>query len=105
MKDYKDFKAETVGLAQFDKIREDGRLLMEYVRGSTAYGTNIEGISDVDTGGVYLCTINELLGYNSYHKEVSDSKSDNKWFELGNFINLLVKANPNILEALFVPDN
>ena len=105
MKDYKDFKAETVGLAQFDKIREDGRLLMEYVRGSTAYGTNIEGISDVDTGGVYLCTINELLGYNSYHEEVSDSKSDNKWYELGNFINLLVKANPNILEALFVPDN
>lgn len=104
MKNYKDFKAETVGLAQFDKIREDGRLLIEYVRGSSAYGLTTP-TSDVDTGGVYLCTINELLGYNSYHEEVSDSKSDNKWFELGNFIKLLVKANPNILEALFVPDN
>ena len=89
MKDYKDFKAETVGLAQFDKIREDGRLLIEYVRGSSAYGLTTP-TSDVDTGGVYLCTINELLGYNSYHEEVSDSKSDNKWFELGNFIKLLV---------------
>ena len=105
MKNYNCYKSETHGLPQFDKIRNDGRLLMEYVRGSTAYGTNIEGISDVDTGGVYICTINELLGYNSYYKEVSDSKSDNKWYELGNFINLLVKANPNILEALFVPDN
>ena len=105
MKNYNCYKSETHGLPQFDKIRNDGRLLMEYVRGSTAYGTNIEGISDIDTGGVYICTINELLGYNSYYKEVSDSKSDNKWYELGNFINLLVKANPNILEALFVPDN
>lgn len=105
MKDFRNYKSETIGLPQFDKIRNDGRLLMEYVRGSSAYGTNIEGISDIDTGGVYICTINELLGYNSYREEVSDSKSDNKWFELGNFINLLVKANPNILEALFVPDN
>ena len=39
MKDYKDFKAETVGLAQFDKIREDGRLLIEYVRGSLCKDT------------------------------------------------------------------
>ena len=64
MKDFRNYKSETIGLPQFDKIRNDGRLLMEYVRGSSAYGTNIEGISDVDTGGVYICTINELLGYN-----------------------------------------
>ena len=52
MKDFRNYKSETIGLPQFDKIRNDGRLLMEYVRGSSAYGTNIEGISDVDTGGV-----------------------------------------------------
>ena len=56
-------------------------------------------------GGIYICSIKELLGYNTYKEEIADSKNDNKWYELNKFISLLVKANPNILEALFVDDN
>lgn len=52
-----------------------------------------------------MCSIKELLGYNTYKEEIADSKNDNKWYELNKFISLLVKANPNILEALFVDDN
>lgn len=100
---FKDYKSDTVGIPEFDKIRNDGRLLIEYVRGSTSYNLQTPD-SDIDTGGIYICTMNELLGYNTYNEEISDKKSDNKWYELGTFINLLVKSNPNILEALFVDD-
>ena len=104
MKSYKNFKTETVGIPEFDKIRNDGRLLIEYVRGSTSYGLSTP-TSDIDSGGIYICSIKELLGYNTYKEEIADSKNDNKWYELNKFISLLVKANPNILEALFVDDN
>ena len=103
MENYKNFKSETVGIPEFDKIRNEGRLLIEYVRGSTSYGLSTES-SDIDSGGIFICSIKELLGYNSYKEEVADAKNDNKWYELNKFISLLVKANPNILEALFVDD-
>lgn len=104
MKSYKNFKTETVGIPEFDKIRKDGRLLIEYIRGSVSYGLDTPE-SDKDSGGIYICSIKELLGYNTYKEEIADSKNDNKWYELNKFISLLVKANPNILEALFVDDN
>ena len=104
MKSYKNFKTETVGIPEFDKIRKDGRLLIEYIRGSVSYGLDTPE-SDKDSGAVYMCSIKELLGYNTYKEEIADSKNDNKWYELNKFISLLVKANPNILEALFVDDN
>ena len=88
----------------FDLIRQEGRLLMEYVRGSTCYGLNTP-TSDVDTGGIYICTANELLGMSGYKPQISDSKHDNTWYEIGNFIELLTKSNPTVMEALFVPDN
>ena len=34
MKSYKNFKTETVGIPEFDKIRKDGRHLIEYIKGS-----------------------------------------------------------------------
>ncbi|MBR6432572.1 MAG: nucleotidyltransferase domain-containing protein, partial [Muribaculaceae bacterium] len=46
---------------EFDKIRNDGRLLYEYKRGSHLYGLNTE-TSDVDTSGVFICTADQLLG-------------------------------------------
>ena len=43
----------------FDVIRQDGRLLYEYIRGSHLYGLNNED-SDIDTSGVYVCTRDEF---------------------------------------------
>ena len=45
-------------MTNFDIIRNDGRLLYEYIRGSHLYGLNNED-SDVDTCGVYACTKDE----------------------------------------------
>lgn len=62
-------------MTTFDIIRQDGRLLYEYVRGSHLYGLNNED-SDVDTSGVYACTENELFGCYGYKAQVSDSRHD-----------------------------
>ena len=100
--------------ANFDIIRNDGRLLYEYIRGSQLYNLNALD-SDVDTSGVYICTKEELLGSlpgtdsarfgNTYKAQVSDSRHDNIWFEIGELLRLLMKSNPTVLESLFVPKN
>lgn len=88
----------------FDTIRNDGRLLYEYIRGSHLYGLNNKD-SDVDTSGVYACTRNELFGCFGYTPQVSDSRHDNTWFEIGELMRLLLKSNPTVLESLFVPED
>lgn len=98
--------------AHFDIIRNEGRLLYEYIRGSQLYNLNTPD-SDVDTSGVFICTEEELLGSlpgtdssrvgNSYKAQISDSRHDNTWFEVGELLRLLMKSNPTVLESLFVP--
>ncbi|MDD6670110.1 MAG: nucleotidyltransferase domain-containing protein [Bacteroidales bacterium] len=98
--------------AHFDIIRNDGRLLYEYIRGSQLYNLNTPD-SDVDTSGVFICTAEELLGSlpgsdssrvgNAYKAQISDSRHDNTWFEVGELLRLLMKSNPTVLESLFVP--
>lgn len=88
----------------FDLIRKEGRLLMEFVRGSHLYNLNTKD-SDVDTGGVFICRPEQCVG--NLHKvtEVADAKHDNTWYELNNFVHLATKSNPTVLEALFVPND
>lgn len=88
----------------FDIIRNDGRLLYEYIRGSHLYGLNNE-YSDIDTSGVYICTSNELFGCFGYKPQVSDSRHDNTWYEIGELVRLLLKSNPTVMESLFVPND
>ena len=89
---------------KFEQIRQDGRLLYEYISGSHLYGLNVS-TSDVDTRGVFMCTPNELLGSGNILTEVSDAKHDNTWYELRAYIRLLIKSNPNVLESLFAPSD
>lgn len=81
-------------------------LAYRYIRGSHLYGTNIEGVSDVDMGGVYIADNNTLLGLpENYEPQISDEKHDTTYYELGRWVELLMKANPNALESLFAPDD
>lgn len=89
----------------FETIRKDNRLLYEYIRGSHLYGLNNED-SDIDTGGLYICNNEELLGLGrNYKPQVSDERHDTTWFEIGEFSRLLTKSNPTIIETLFVPED
>lgn len=88
----------------FEDIKNSGRLIYQYIRGSHAYGLNVE-TSDIDTGGVYITDNTRLLGLRSnYCEQIADEKNDNVWYEVGRFLELLLNSNPNMLEALFIPE-
>ena len=62
--------------------------------------------SDTDYGGVYIAPTEMLLGLSeNYEPQVSDDKHDITYYELGRWVELLMKANPNALESLFVPED
>lgn len=88
-----------------EEIKENKLLAYEYVRGSTLYNTNLpNGLSDVDYGGVYIAPLDVLYGLPyKYEPQVSDKKGDTTYYELGRWVELLIKANPNALESLYVP--
>jgi len=89
----------------FEYIKEHGLLLYEYIRGSQSQGLALP-TSDVDTGGVFCMSYDDLMGMKSYQVEnIKDEKGDAAWFEISTFIELLRKANPAALEALFVPEH
>lgn len=88
-----------------EDIRNEGLLLYEYIRGSQTYGTNVAS-SDEDRGLIYIAPENKLLGLGfDYQEEILDEKGDTCCWEIGKFMKLLLKSNPTVLEALFIPDD
>ena len=81
-------------------VRASDCLLLEAVTGSRAYGTDTPE-SDTDLRGVFILPRRLFFG-NDRTEQVSDAKNDQSYFEIGRFIELLAKSNPNILELLFV---
>ena len=88
----------------FKIITEEDRLLYSYIRGSHCHGIATE-TSDIDRGGIFIAPKNNLidLGFN-YQDQVADEKNDMVWWEFKKFMNLLIKSNPTVLEALFIDD-
>ena len=93
------------------EVKEKGLLAYEYVRGSQLYNTALPPVngveqSDTDYGGVYIAPQEMLMGLpKNYLPQVSDEKHDCTYYELGRWVELLMKANPNALESLFVPED
>ena len=89
----------------FKTVRDDGRLLYEYIRGSHLYGLNNED-SDVDTSGVFILKKEALLGLGMDFQElIADSRNDTTWYEIGKFMSMLTTSNPSVIESLFVPED
>lgn len=85
------------------ELENNHQLAYKFVRGSTLYNTNIE-TSDVDYGGVFILPNESLLGLpDFYQDQVSDERHDTTYYEFNRWVELLMKANPNALESLFVP--
>ena len=81
----------------------ENNLAYKFVRGSTLYNTTVE-TSDVDYGGVFIAPNEILLGLSDFYQDqVSDKKHDTTYYEFNRWVELLMKANPNALESLFVP--
>lgn len=91
----------------FESVRNEGLLIYEYIRGSHAYGLQKpDGSSDVDTAGVYIEPIEQVLGMGlDFQEQISDEKGDNVWYGLKKFFNLLLTSNPTVLESLFIPQD
>lgn len=91
----------------FDDIRNEGLLIYEYIRGSHAYGLQKpDGTSDVDTAGVYIEPIEQVLGLGlDFQEQIEDEKHDNVWFSLRKFMEMLLSSNPTVLESLFIPED
>lgn len=84
-------------------LKDNNLLLFEAISGSRAYGTDLP-TSDTDLRGVFYLPKNEFYGLNNI-PQISDSTNDEVYYELGRFIELLYKNNPNMLELLAMPQD
>lgn len=86
-----------------DFLRKNNLIIFEGISGSIAYGTNTPD-SDKDIRGVFVQPLEHALKY-GFIDQVNDELHDTVFYELGRFINLLSKNNPNIIEILALPED
>ena len=72
------------------------------IRGSHAYGTNIE-TSDTDFAGVFIQSVDDIFGF-KYKEQINDDKNDTVIYEVRRFLELLGSNNPTVLELLNTPE-
>jgi hypothetical protein len=82
-------------------MRQPQHLLLKCISGSRAYNLALP-TSDTDIKGIFVLPQKELYGLD-YTPQVSNASNDEVFFEIGRFIDLLCKNNPNILELLSTP--
>ena len=84
-------------------LENNGLIIYKYYRGSYAQGTYIEGVSDKDIGGIFILPKNYLYGLEcEYIPQVANETNDEVYYELGRFMQLILKHNPTIIESLFI---
>jgi len=82
-------------------IKSNGLLLLECISGSRAYGLETAQ-SDTDIKGVFYLPRTAYFGID-YIPQVSNETNDEVYYEIGRFVDLLLKNNPNLLELLATP--
>lgn len=84
-------------------LKNKNLLLFEAISGSRAFGLATE-TSDTDIRGVYYLPKEDFFGLN-YIPQISNETNDITYYEIGRFVELLQKNNPNILEVLASPED
>lgn len=84
-----------------ETIKDNGLLLLECISGSKAYGLDTAR-SDTDIKGVFYLPRDQYYGL-EYIPQVSNASNDIVYFELGRFVELSLRNNPNMLELLATP--
>ncbi len=86
-----------------DDLKQQSLIIFECFSGSRAYGTNTPK-SDTDIRGVFVLPEDDFFGFSEID-QVSDATNDIVYYELGKFVRLLLRNNPNIMELLFTPED
>ncbi len=84
-------------------IKQKNLILFQSISGSRSFGLATEN-SDTDIRGVYYLPKEEFFGLN-YIPQISNETNDISYYEIGRFVELLQKNNPNILEVLVSPED
>lgn len=86
-----------------DYLKKNNLILFEVISGSKAFGLATEN-SDTDLRGVYYLPKEMFYGL-EYIPQVSTESNDEVYYEIGRYVELLLKNNPNILEVLATPED
>ena len=84
-------------------LKNKNLLLFEAISGSRSFGLATEN-SDTDIKGVFYLPKEDFFGLN-YIPQISNETNDEVYYEIGRFVALLQKNNPNILEILASPED
>ena len=84
-------------------LKSQNLLLFEVISGSKSFGLNTT-TSDTDIKGVYYLPKEQFYGL-QYIPQISNETNDEVYYEIGRFVELLLKNNPNILEILATPED
>lgn len=84
-------------------IKDKNLLLFECLSGSKAFGLDTP-TSDTDIKGIYYMPKDMFFGL-QYVPQISNESNDEVYYEIGRFVELLIKNNPNIVEILASPED
>ncbi|KOS06466.1 nucleotidyltransferase [Flavobacterium akiainvivens] len=86
-----------------DDLKNRNLILFEAIAGSKSFGLDTP-MSDTDIKGVFYLPKEVFYG-TEYIPQVSNETNDIVYYEIGRFVELLTKNNPNILELLASPQD